>query len=92
MSRVSPLTARVTLAISDARRRALLAFMADGELTAIERDALAAIDDAGRMTELNDLARRVGLWVQETGNIDELATVTELSPFLARQVRELDAA
>lgn len=88
MSRVSPLTARAALAMSDAKRRAMIAFMEDGELTAAEHEALRAIDEAGRLTELNDLARRCGNWIAETGNLEGVP----VSPYLLRQVRELDAA
>lgn len=90
--RVSPLTAQTIWAISDARMRATQVFLADGDLSAEEAAVLRTLDNAARMTERCDLARRVGDYIRDTGNIDEIGELVDLPARFMRQARELEAA
>lgn len=86
VSRITPLTVQVSEAHSEARRRVYGLCMKDGRIDADEQPVLDAMDEAGRMFCVVDLARRTGDWIRDTGRLPEALNI---SPFLQREWREL---
>lgn len=88
MVRVTPLSARVIVAVSDAEMRARKLFLDDAELSAEEQSVLTSLREASELAQAYDFARRAGDWIRDTGEIPE---GIELSPWLERERHLLDA-
>jgi hypothetical protein len=88
LSRITPLTVRVSEQHSEARRLFYAHAMQDGELDADEQPVLDALDEAGRLFSLVDCARRTADWIRDTGTLPK---ALDISPYLQREWRELGA-